>query len=173
MQILSNSTGYAISALACLVNPECPTKQVPEIAACSGVPAPYLAKLVQKLAQAGIVECKRGYRGGVRLTRPPNQISVLEISEAIEGERETDRCMLGLDACSDERACPTHAFWKTTREQIRAVLGKTTLAEVFQFEEARRARCANTTTAACGTKRTATKSPKQSGKAKSKPATGI
>ena len=134
MVVLSNSTGYAIRALACLSGLGCEPKFVRDIAECSGVPAAYLAKLVQRLAEAGIVNSKRGYRGGITLARKPDEISLLKIDEAVEGGPHPDRCLLGMDECSDARACPTHAFWKKTRAGIRKTLSDTTLADVLAFE---------------------------------------
>ncbi|MEX1117158.1 MAG: Rrf2 family transcriptional regulator [Terrimicrobiaceae bacterium] len=139
MVVLSNSTGYAIRALACLSGLGCEPKFVRDIAKCSGVPAPYLAKLVQRLAEAGIVNSKRGYRGGIILARKPDEISLLEIDEAVEGGAHPDRCLLGMDDCSDARACPTHAFWKKTRADIRKTLLDTTLADVLAFETKKQA----------------------------------
>jgi Rrf2 family transcriptional regulator, iron-sulfur cluster assembly transcription factor len=129
-----NDSFYAIRALACLCEKGCSSRLIREIAECSGVPAPYLAKLVRKLAEAGIVLSKRGYKGGVQLARLPEEITLLELARAIDGPQDFDRCLLGLEACSDARACPAHAFWKKTREDIRNTLRRTTLAEVIEFE---------------------------------------
>ena len=57
---------------------------------------------------------------------------------AIDGPQDFDRCLIGLEACSDARACPAHAFWKKTREDIRDTLRRTTLAEVIEFEARKR-----------------------------------
>jgi Rrf2 family protein len=139
MMALSSSTGYAIRALACLGDYGCDPKFVRDLAACADVPAPYLAKLVQRLSEAGIVISKRGYRGGIMLARKPHEITLLEIDEAVEGGAQPDRCLLGMEMCSDARACPTHAFWKKTRESIRKTLSETTLADVIAFENRKRA----------------------------------
>jgi Rrf2 family protein len=138
MQAFSSSTGYAIRALACLSEKDCSSRLIREVAECSGVPAPYLAKLVRKLAEAGIVHSKRGYKGGVQLARLPEEITLLELAAAIDGPQDFDRCLIGLEACSDARACPAHAFWKKTREDIRDTLRRTTLAEVIEFEARKR-----------------------------------
>lgn len=135
MIVLSNSTGYAIRALACLSGLGCEHQFVRDIAQCSGVPAPYLAKLVRRLAEAAIVNSKRGYRGGIVLARKPDEISLLEIDEAVEGGAHPDRCLLGMVECSDARACPMHSFWKKTRAEIRKTLSDTTLADVLTFED--------------------------------------
>lgn len=134
---LSTSTGYAIKAMARL----CPKGEtayfIRNLAEEAVVPAPYLAKLVQRLSAGGLVISKRGYKGGIRLSRPAGEISLADIDDAIEGGREPDRCLLGMESCTDERACPAHAFWKVTRAAIRAKLESTSLLDVMKFEEAR------------------------------------
>ena len=51
-----------------------------------GVPGPYLAKSLQALAKAGIVEATTGRRGGYRLHRPPSEVTLLDVYRAVEGE---------------------------------------------------------------------------------------
>lgn len=137
MLCLSQSVGYAIQALASLEANTEASRLIREIALDSGVPAPYLTKLLQKLADADLVTSKRGYKGGVTLKRTASRISLLEISEAIDGRRWLGRCLLGLEECSDVRACPTHAFWKQARTNIEQKLQKTSLADVVAFENQR------------------------------------
>ena len=57
-----------------------------------GVPGPYLAKQLQALASAGIVESVPGRKGGYRLQRPPRQITLLEVVEAVDGGEPAFRC---------------------------------------------------------------------------------
>lgn len=134
MLCLSQSVGYAIQALASLEAHSEASRLIREIAEDSGVPAPYLTKLLQKLADADLVTSKRGYRGGVTLKRAASTISLLEISEAIDGRKWLGRCLLGLEDCTDSRACPTHEFWKHARADIEQELRATTLADVVTFE---------------------------------------
>lgn len=56
------------------------------------VPAGYLAKHLQALSAAGIIEAQRGPRGGYRLARPPATITVLDVVRAIEGDEPAFRC---------------------------------------------------------------------------------
>lgn len=131
---LSQTCGYAILALSCLH--ECGGRWVlaRDIARCTGVPLPYLSKLLHSLVRCGLVVAKRGYRGGFALARPPANISMMDIAEAVDGEQAVPRCLLGLAECSPERACPTHQFWQRERERIMAELRRLTLAETAQFE---------------------------------------
>ncbi|HLG00653.1 MAG TPA: Rrf2 family transcriptional regulator [Acidimicrobiia bacterium] len=65
---------------------------VARLAEYHGVPAAYLAKHMQALSRAGIVETVRGPRGGYRLARPPAFITVLEIVEAVDGDDPAFTC---------------------------------------------------------------------------------
>jgi Rrf2 family protein len=134
MLCLSQSVGYAIQALSCLGNDAPSTKLIRDIAKQTGVPPAYLAKLIKRLADANLVTSKRGIKGGTWLRRPPEEITLMEISEAIDGRKWLGRCLLGLEECTDERACPTHEFWRKARAGIQKKLEETSLADVMKFE---------------------------------------
>ena len=87
-----------------------------------------------ELVAAGLVQSLRGKRGGILLARPPESITLLQISAAVEARQWLGRCLLGLVTCSDERACPVHNFWKDARQQIESTLRTTTLADVIAHE---------------------------------------
>ena len=57
-----------------------------------GVPQPYLAKHLQALSRAGLVIAQRGAAGGYRLARPPENISLWDITAAVEGTSPSFRC---------------------------------------------------------------------------------
>jgi Rrf2 family protein len=57
-----------------------------------GVPAAYLAKHLQAMSRAGIVEATQGPRGGYRLARPPADVSILDVVESIDGRESAFRC---------------------------------------------------------------------------------
>jgi Rrf2 family protein len=63
-----------------------------KLAAFYKLPAPYLNKQLQVLARAGIVHLTSGPRGGFRLARSPERISILDVVTAIEGAEEVFRC---------------------------------------------------------------------------------
>lgn len=134
MLSLSQTTGYAIEALAHLNPPGGQPLLLREVARLARVPGAYLAKRMPDLVAAGLVVSRRGQRGGLVLAREPAQITLLEISEAVEARRWLDSCLLGLSECSDERNCPVHAFWKPVRAKIEKTLRSTTLASVIAHE---------------------------------------
>ncbi len=57
-----------------------------------GVPEAYLAKHLQALSRAGVVESVPGPRGGYRLGRAPDELTVLDVVEAVDGEEPAFRC---------------------------------------------------------------------------------
>ncbi len=136
MLSLSQTTGYAILALSCLSEVKDRLVLAREIAACTGVPLPYLSKILHVLSRTSLIHGKRGYRGGFALARPANRISLLQVAEAVDGEW-LPKCLLGLADCSPERSCPTHKFWMAERVRIKKELRRITLADVAAFTRRR------------------------------------
>lgn len=136
MLSLSLTAGYGILALSCLDGERWMLAR--ELAVRTGVPKPYLSKILHALARAQLIRAKRGYLGGFMLARRAEEIMLLDIVDAVDGTAWAGRCLLGLAACSDERACPMHEFWKSERASIRGLLARTSLQDVAQFEDRRR-----------------------------------
>ena len=102
--------------------------------------APYeVARAADSRSNSALQEtAKRGVKGGVVLARPASEITLAQVSEALNGEDCRCTCLLGLTECSDDRGCPVHLFWKEQRELIFAEVSKTTLADLARFEQGRR-----------------------------------
>jgi Rrf2 family protein len=103
-----------------------------------GVPAPYLAKHLQALAGAGVLSTVKGARGGYRLARPPDEITVLEVVEAIDGDEAAFRCSeirrrgpLAMPAREYTKMCGVHRAFVQADEAWRAELARTTIADLF------------------------------------------
>lgn len=137
MLALSQTIGCAILALSCLEG--CGERWVlaKSISDCTGITLPYLSKLLHAMTSSGLIEAKRGYRGGSRLTRPRDEITLLDVVAAVDGSDWACRCLLGLEGCSDDRACPVHVFWKQERARIEKELKRRTLRDVAEFERKR------------------------------------
>ena len=132
--MLSNRSGYAVLALACMIEEEQGWFKVADITKRADIPKPYLHKILHALVKSGFIEAKRGYRGGMALSRPADQITLLDIVEAVQGEEWMGRCLLGLAECGDERNCPVHDFWKEEKENVKNKMKQITLCQVAEFE---------------------------------------
>ncbi|AIR66498.1 RrF2 family transcriptional regulator [Cedecea neteri] len=94
MAFYSSGVEYGIHSLICMVDGKGEGREmnVREIAELQGVPYDYLGKIFTKLSRAGLVISSEGKGGGFILSRPPDQISVLDIVEAIDGEKSIFDC---------------------------------------------------------------------------------
>jgi Rrf2 family iron-sulfur cluster assembly transcriptional regulator len=135
--MLTQSVGYAASALGYLAGSGRHQMLVRELAEAVGVPGPYLAKIMNQLARRGFVTTQRGIGGGVALARAAGEISLYDLCEALDDPVVQQRCMLGIAECTDERSCPAHRFWSRVRSQQTEFLVKTTLVDMARFENAR------------------------------------
>jgi Rrf2 family protein len=138
MQPIHQSSAYAIRALTHLArHPGDGFQAGQDMARELGLPAPFLAKLLQPLVARGMLASQRGRGGGFRLAVDPGQVTLLDIVETQEPPWRGRQCLLGQAECSDERACPMHDFWKRASSQARAELSATTLADIVRFCERR------------------------------------
>jgi Rrf2 family transcriptional regulator, iron-sulfur cluster assembly transcription factor len=117
-------------------NPEVPVRGE-DIARDAGLPQPFLSKILKTLASKGILHSVRGPGGGFRLARRPEEISLLNVVEAIDGTTQFDGCALGWKACLDDDPCPLHESWKQVRADLKAYLVRTTVADLARHEAAR------------------------------------
>jgi Rrf2 family cysteine metabolism transcriptional repressor len=109
-----------------------------EIAAHDGLPLAYLEHLVARLRKAGLVDSRRGSRGGYMLARPSSEITMAEVVEALEGSIAPIECISqsadGSIVCSREsdlaHVCPTKLLWTRVRFAIVRTLQETTLADL-------------------------------------------
>jgi Rrf2 family protein len=110
-----------------------------EIAANDGLPLAYLEHLVARLRKAGLVDSRRGSRGGYLLARPAAQITMAEVVEALEGSIAPIECISeaadGSIVCAREsgadHVCPTKLLWTRVRMSIIGTLRETTLADLL------------------------------------------
>ncbi|MFO7535204.1 MAG: Rrf2 family transcriptional regulator [Kiritimatiellia bacterium] len=86
----------------------------------------HFAKVMQALARAGVVESVRGPRGGTRLARPPQAITLLEVYEALDGPFNDDRCLLSPKVCT-ARCCPIGREITRLNRELRKTLAGATL----------------------------------------------
>jgi Rrf2 family protein len=103
---------------------------VQEIAAAIELPAPYLGKVVNQLAHRGLLQTVRGPGGGVRLARPPRDISLWDVVEAMESAAEFEGCFLGLGRCNDFNPCALHESWLPVRRSLLEILQTRTLGNL-------------------------------------------
>ncbi|WP_273845902.1 RrF2 family transcriptional regulator [Rubrobacter calidifluminis] len=93
------------------------------------IPRRLLARILAKLSHGGIVTSREGRRGGSRLARPPEEITLADAVNAIEGPFEMTRCIMEERACGEGRPCALHDAWEEGQEAILGYLASQTLAD--------------------------------------------
>jgi Rrf2 family protein len=129
---ISRKMDYALRALAYLAgrngtNNGCTLN---DIAAHTAVSSQFLAKIIEQLAQRGLVRSRRGPHGGYVLARQPSEVSVNDVIEAVEGPVTLNACTSGEVDCALLPACGMTSFWQEAQKRLVEMFSQTTLADV-------------------------------------------
>ena len=123
-------TDYCIRALIYLAqNPGDPVK-ASVIAEAMDIPQNFLHQVLQALHRAGLVNSRPSRHGGYMLTRSPENVTVREIIEALEGPLDAGECALRGGPCHWDQVCALHWVWSSAREALENSLSAATLADV-------------------------------------------
>lgn len=104
--------------------------QTKEIAASEDIPRKYLPSIIRILARAGLIRTLRGNQGGVMLARPPEEINLRDVIEAVEGPIALVSCMTGPNQCERESNCILIPVYGNLQELIVSQLEDTTFADI-------------------------------------------
>lgn len=131
--LLSRTSEYAIQALIYLAT-QPPGQPVlsRDISQHLGMPAQYLAKILQVLAKHDVVSSLKGRGGGFTMRPEAMGMSILEVLQIVENRHFGEGCVLGLKKCNDSTACPVHYHWKPLKAEVMEMLGQQTLAGMAQ-----------------------------------------
>jgi Rrf2 family protein len=129
-------TDYAIRALIFIENADAPPVKANAVGKAMGIPTGFLQQVLRELLGAGIVTSRPGPSGGFTLARPADQITVLQIVEAMEGPLRTSECALRGGPCHWDDVCALHRVWSSARGALCEQLDEATLAEVAADDRA-------------------------------------
>ena len=93
----------------------------------------YLSLIVIPLKSAGLIQSIRGAHGGYSLTRKPEEITVRDILQAMEGEICLVDCVQDTKRCSRISTCPTRDIWGMLGRKISETLRSVTLADLVRI----------------------------------------
>jgi Rrf2 family protein len=109
-----------------------------DIAAAINASESHLSKVLQRLAKAGMVSSNRGPKGGFMLARPPADITLLEVYEAIEGPMNSSPCLLQSPVCGGDKCLMGDIIGKLNLE-VRSYLTRTRLSDLSEvFHKAKK-----------------------------------
>lgn len=93
------------------------------------IPPSFLAKIISQLSIAGLLQTSRGARGGVMLARQPQDITLLDVVESIDGPIALNECVNEDGGCSFGENCPLRPIWCDAQEELVNRLKSTNFAQ--------------------------------------------
>lgn len=94
------------------------------------IPLAFLGKIAQALNKAGVIVVRQGAHGGYELALPPEDISLLMVVEAMDGEILINECLARPHDCGRSPHCAVHRVWTTARARFRETLAGVSFARL-------------------------------------------
>ncbi|HTP70488.1 MAG TPA: Rrf2 family transcriptional regulator [Dongiaceae bacterium] len=132
MQI-TRATDYAVRVMVHLaVGSPAQKHPLSELAAATSVQESFLSKILQRLVHQGLLVSHRGSGGGFVLNRAPDQITLLDVVEAIEGPTQLNQCIGEAGSCSRKPTCGVSPTWHRAQASLTQVLGGVSIAQLAE-----------------------------------------
>jgi Rrf2 family protein len=133
--MLSRKADYGVRAMMDIARrPTTMRAIVAEIAERQNIPAFYLAKIMPRLARAGLVHTSLGALGGITLALPAEEISLLQIIQAVDGPLALNLCSLDPKNCKHHATCSACSIWGIAQVQLNQTLAATRLSDLATRE---------------------------------------
>ena len=128
---MNKLTDYGVVLLTTFAREPAQGVSARELSSRTGIPQPTVVKLLKTLLKAGLLVSQRGTKGGYALARPPAEVPVSTVIEALEGPLAITECNVP-GTCEHERRCPARPNWTAVNDVIHEALSKLTLAEMMR-----------------------------------------
>ncbi|MCK4573822.1 MAG: Rrf2 family transcriptional regulator [candidate division Zixibacteria bacterium] len=107
-----------------------------EISEAKVIPEKFLAKIFQSLSRSGIVRSHRGVRGGFTLAKAPEEITIKEVLEAIQGPYHLLKCVKQSELCDPDKFCALRELLIIAERKLVAVFEGHSLADLVKWQQA-------------------------------------
>ena len=131
--MFSLTVEYAMRAVLALAAGDGSPMTTRNIAETMHVPQSYLSKVLQSLVRARLVYSARGLNGGFVLARKPEELSMLDIMNAVNPLERIESCPLDRESHSTQ-LCPLHSRLDAAMAHVEEAFAGTTLAEILSEE---------------------------------------
>ena len=103
-----------------------------DIAKRQAISVQYLEQLISPVVKAGVLRSIRGARGGVALTKPPEEVKLSQVIQILEGSIAPVKCVDDPKACSRSDFCAIRDVWEEMNRAMLQVLESTTLQDLVE-----------------------------------------
>ena len=126
---VSEAGSIAMHAMVMLAVNPARLVRIKEIAESFNISEAHLAKVLNRLVKTGLVTATRGPSGGYKLNQPADDISLKEVYEAIEGNKQDNKCMFNIPLC-DGTGCLLGDFFTKESNMVEDKLTSTKLSKI-------------------------------------------
>ncbi len=128
--MLPKTAEYALRTVACLAQDSSQSASADHLSEQTKVPRRYLHKVLQSLAKAQLVQSRSGPGGGYTLARPMDEITILDVVNAVAPMERIRHCPLGLPTHTS--LCPLHAELDRSYAATEAAFARVTIGELLR-----------------------------------------
>jgi Rrf2 family iron-sulfur cluster assembly transcriptional regulator len=129
--LFSRECEYALQGVLYLaLKPQGDMTSIKELTRRLDIPYHFLGKILQRLAQKGLLTSQKGPTGGFSLGKAPKDITLFDVVEAVDGSDFTSKCVMGFAECSGKNPCSVHNTWGKMRDEIYQMLVSKNIAEM-------------------------------------------
>ncbi|MBI1325654.1 Rrf2 family transcriptional regulator [bacterium] len=147
--MFTQTVEYALRAVVHLAQQAPKASTTEEVADATRVPRAYLAKILSGLRRAGLVKSQRGLGGGITLARQPDDLTILDVVNAVEPIQRIRSCPLGLSE-HGSNLCPLHSRMDSALAMVENAFRNSTLSDVLKEETKSIPLCPFPPTETCG-----------------------
>lgn len=130
--MFSKACEYAIKAMIHLAVCQRESRRagIRQISEAIASPEAFTAKILQQLVKSRLLVSVKGPHGGFELVKPSDQMMLISVVEAIDGDGMFVNCVLGLNECSGANPCPIHHKILAIRDHLTGMLSVTSIGEI-------------------------------------------
>jgi Rrf2 family protein len=131
---ITRKTDYAIRLIAALISKDGAPLSVRQAAEIQDVPYTFARSIQHDLVLSGFVKSMRGAHGGMTLAKDPEEFTLLELIEAVQGPMSISVCTSSPDWCHRESGCRFHPVWEGANVIMRDYLSSVSIKQLLEGE---------------------------------------
>lgn len=132
--MFSKACEYSIRAVVFIwsQSKEGKTVAIKDICKATDVPEHFTAKMLQTLTRLRMISSVKGPKGGFYIEKEQENLRLIDLVTAVDGDAIFKGCGLGLKVCSETNPCPIHNGFKEVRDQLKKMLSETMIKDLAE-----------------------------------------
>jgi Rrf2 family protein len=129
--IINTTTAYALRVLLFMASQYPEMVAAREVVSQLQIPDKYVRRLMTRLSKAELIASHQGRSGGYFFLKPPAEINLIDVLDAMNDTSVMHSCILGFSSCSDDNPCALHKHWADQRSNLMEIFQSFTLSQLL------------------------------------------